>query len=85
MIFGKTHAQKHEEQQKRLEYFSKNPKCKFAWIPIILQNGQTIWLQKYWLNYEIRKTAFGYHIAKDFGVNITKAYATEKEARDALY
>lgn len=85
MIFGKTHAEKHAEKQKNLEYLSKNPVCRFAWWPIELQNGKNIWLQKYWVNYQIRKTAFGYHMEKNFGVNEVKTYATEQEARDAIY
>lgn len=48
MIIGKT---KEEVSKQRLEYIQslrRDGFPKFAWLPVKLQNGQYVWLERYW-------------------------------------
>lgn len=86
MIYGKTISDQREEKQEKLKFLFENPISKFAWWPVMLNNGQKVWLQKYWSNYEVVKTTFNtYYMEMDFDKPSYKCYATEQEARNALH
>ncbi len=51
MILGKTTEQKREERDRKAIAMHKAGVVKFAFLPVKIKNGQTLWLEKYWQDY----------------------------------
>ncbi len=48
MIFGRTAQQKADIELQKIKHIYENGIIRFAWYPLRLQNGQYIFLERYW-------------------------------------
>ena len=90
MIYGKTYLEEYNDRHNRLLDIKtgiNNGWTKFAFWPITLNNGQKVWLQKYYEFWHVAGIGKNLWLVRCAHSNkpITYRYQTRKEGLDALY
>ena len=48
MIIGKTKEEVSKQRLEHIQSLRRDGFPKFAWLPVKLENGQYVWLERYW-------------------------------------